>query len=121
MPWITDRCNTAKAPMSRRSLSPTLRYIRETTFVNLTPAPDSKYGVQKQMAVWMLPVAARVRVLHYITNISKEPITVAPWLLYPAWRTRRRRNHPAPRQASASWSAQERQVLPRITLPTSLW
>jgi hypothetical protein len=49
--------------------------------VRLTPAPDKEYGIQKELDVTLDPGSTRVKVVHRITNVGKEPTELAPWAL----------------------------------------
>ncbi len=52
-----------------------------TTGVRFTPAPDSEYGIQKEIELYLAPKGTRVLVLHRITNIGDKPADLAPWAL----------------------------------------
>lgn len=49
--------------------------------VRLTQAPDTAYGVQKEMDVTLAPSGSEVTIAHRIQNISGRPIELAPWAL----------------------------------------
>ncbi|HEY8506082.1 MAG TPA: hypothetical protein VIL46_15960 [Gemmataceae bacterium] len=47
--------------------------------VRLTPPPEEKYGVQKEMEVRLAEKGSQVHVTLRVTNIGKEPTELAPW------------------------------------------
>jgi hypothetical protein len=49
--------------------------------VRFTPAPETEYGIQKEMEIYLAPKGSRVIVLHRITNIGDKPADLAPWAL----------------------------------------
>jgi hypothetical protein len=49
--------------------------------VRLRPAPDTPYGIQKEMTVRLESRGSRVTVLHRISNVGQEPTELAPWAL----------------------------------------
>jgi hypothetical protein len=49
--------------------------------VRLTPAPDTAYGIQKEMIVQLEPKGSRVTVLHRIGYIGPKLTELAPWSL----------------------------------------
>jgi hypothetical protein len=49
--------------------------------VRLTPAPETEYGIQKEMEVRLAPRGSHVTVLHRITNVGEKPTDLAPWAL----------------------------------------
>ena len=49
--------------------------------VRLTPAPDSEYGVQKEMDLELAASGTGVTVIHRITNIGDKATELAPWAL----------------------------------------
>jgi hypothetical protein len=49
--------------------------------VRLTPAPDSEYGIQKEMDVELEINGSGVTVVHRITNIGDKATELAPWAL----------------------------------------
>jgi hypothetical protein len=53
----------------------------EAGAVRLTPAPDSEYGIQKEIDVALAPDRPHVALVHRITNTGKEAVELAPWTL----------------------------------------
>lgn len=49
--------------------------------VVLRPAPETHYGIQKQMTVTLAPKGTGVTIVHSITNVGKEPTDLAVWCL----------------------------------------
>jgi hypothetical protein len=47
--------------------------------VRFTPAPESDYGLQKELDVRLAPSGSRVTVVHRYTNIAESPTDLAPW------------------------------------------
>jgi hypothetical protein len=52
-----------------------------TRTVRFTQAPDTPYGVQKEMDVTLAPTGSRVEVIHRITNVASQPTDLAAWAL----------------------------------------
>lgn len=50
--------------------------------LRFTPAPEKEYGLQKEIDV-VMPAdgGSRVKVVHRLTNVGKEPTELAPWAL----------------------------------------
>jgi len=44
-----------------------------------TPPPETEYGVQKVMQISLAPFGTKVEVTLKVTNISDEPMELAPW------------------------------------------
>jgi len=53
----------------------------QTGGVRLTPAPDTAYGMQKEMIVQLEPCGSRVSILHRISNVGRGATELAPWAL----------------------------------------
>jgi hypothetical protein len=49
--------------------------------VRLTPAPETAYGLQKEIDVSLDPSGSKVTLTHRITNVGKEPTSLAVWAL----------------------------------------
>ncbi len=47
--------------------------------VRFTPAPETAYGLQKELDIRLATSGSRVTVVHRYTNISTSPIDLAPW------------------------------------------
>src|SRR5262249_2170624 len=45
------------------------------------PAPEKKYGIQKEVVLTLADKGSHVTVLHRITNTGKRPARLAPWAL----------------------------------------
>jgi hypothetical protein len=45
------------------------------------PAPETVYGIQKEMGVRLEPKGSRTTVIHRIRNIGQAPTDLAPWAL----------------------------------------
>jgi hypothetical protein len=55
--------------------------VKEDGSVRLRPAPDKKYGIQKEMVVTLAPDGTGVTVVHRLRNIGKKKTRLAPWAL----------------------------------------
>ncbi len=51
----------------------------EKGLVLFTPAPETAYGLQKELDVRLATTGSRVTVVHRYTNIGDEPTVLAPW------------------------------------------
>jgi hypothetical protein len=51
----------------------------EPGLVRLTPGPDAKYGIQKEIDLKLPAHGSRVRVVHRLTNIGDKPARLSPW------------------------------------------
>jgi hypothetical protein len=49
--------------------------------VRFTPAPESAFGLQKEIDVALAPSGSAVALTHRISNVGKEPTTLAAWSL----------------------------------------
>jgi hypothetical protein len=49
--------------------------------VVLTPPPESPWGLQKQIELYLSPQGSRVEVLHRIRNVGKTSTELAPWAI----------------------------------------
>jgi hypothetical protein len=58
-----------------------VQYKEQAGGVRLTPAPDTAYGIQKEMIVELEPRGSRVTVLHRIGNVGQGATELAPWTL----------------------------------------
>jgi hypothetical protein len=58
-----------------------VKYKVMDSSVRLRPAPDKKYGIQKEMVVTLAPTGSAVKVEHRIRNIGKARTRLAPWVL----------------------------------------
>ena len=47
--------------------------------VKLVPPPEAEYGVQKEMHLKLGPKGTKVDVMLRVTNVGREPTTLAPW------------------------------------------
>jgi hypothetical protein len=47
--------------------------------VRFTPAPETEYGLQKELDVRLASSGSRVTVVHRYTNVGKGPTELAPW------------------------------------------
>jgi hypothetical protein len=47
----------------------------------LRPAPETAYGIQKELEVRLEPKGSRTTVIHRIRNIGQTPTDLAPWAL----------------------------------------
>src|SRR5262249_9359965 len=47
----------------------------------LRPKPDEDIGLRKEIDITLAPVGSQVTVVHRITNIAREPATLAIWSL----------------------------------------
>ncbi len=50
-------------------------------FVQLSPAPEREYGIQKELIVGLAERGSRVVVVHRIRNVGDKPAELAPWAL----------------------------------------
>jgi hypothetical protein len=51
----------------------------EKGLVRFTPAPETGYGLQKELDVRLAPAGSRVTLVHRYTNIGDAPTDLAPW------------------------------------------
>jgi hypothetical protein len=49
--------------------------------VRLTPAPETEFGLQKEIDIKLEPQGSRVTVVHRIQNIASKPTELATWAL----------------------------------------
>jgi hypothetical protein len=56
-------------------------YKEDSKGVTFTPAPETEYGIQKQISVQLAPQGSKVTLLHTITNVSDKATELAPWSL----------------------------------------
>jgi hypothetical protein len=49
--------------------------------VRFTPAPETAYGIQKEIDVKLAPTGSKVSLTHRIQNIGSAPTELAPWAL----------------------------------------
>jgi hypothetical protein len=47
--------------------------------IRFTPAPETEYGLQKEIDVRLTSSGSRVTVVHRYTNVGKGPVDLAPW------------------------------------------
>ncbi|MFO0960685.1 MAG: hypothetical protein U0800_25155 [Isosphaeraceae bacterium] len=53
----------------------------EPGVIRLTPPPDERHGIQKEIDIKLAPRGCRVTLVHRIKNIGKAPTDLAPWAL----------------------------------------
>jgi hypothetical protein len=51
----------------------------ENGVVRFTPAPETEYGLQKELDVRLASTGSRVTVVHRYTNLLASPMALAPW------------------------------------------
>ncbi|VTR97864.1 hypothetical protein [Tuwongella immobilis] len=47
--------------------------------VRFVPPPETEYGVQKEMEIYLSPTGSQVKLHLRVTNIGSEPTTLCPW------------------------------------------
>lgn len=52
-----------------------------TRGVRFVPAPDTPYGIQREMEVYLEPTGTHVTVINRITNVGQSPTRLAVWAL----------------------------------------
>jgi hypothetical protein len=74
-----------------------------------TPAPEKRYGLQKELVITVAARGSRVTVLHRLTNIGQARTQLAPWALsvmapggVEVIPLPPKRNHPGPPEKAAS-------------------
>jgi hypothetical protein len=58
-----------------------VKYQEAEGKVRFTPAPETEYGIQKEIDLHLAPSGSRVRVVHRIKNVGAKATSLAPWAL----------------------------------------